>query len=205
MEERPDSGPLVILVNGLPATGKTTLAQRLATDLRLPLLAKDAIKETLFDTLGWSDRAWSRRLGAATIALLYTLLEEQLRAGRPCVVECNFVPDRDTRRWRDLAQTYPFTPFQILCVSDGPTLYARYCDRARSDERHPGHVETLNLEEHRELLLGGRIEPLDICGVLYELDTTDFAAIDYAGLHAAIAAAGGDDLAQPGRPGGAAQ
>lgn len=53
----PHPSPQVILVNGLPATGKTTLARRIATDLRLPLLAKDAIKETLFDTLGWSDRA----------------------------------------------------------------------------------------------------------------------------------------------------
>ena len=187
MEERP--APLVLLVNGLPATGKTTLARRLATDLRLPLLAKDAIKETLFDTIGWSDRAWSRRLGVATLTLLYKLVEEQLRAGRSCVIECNFTPDRDTQRWRDLAQTYPFTPFQALCVADGPTLYARYCARARSAERHPGHVETLNLDEHRELLLRGRIEPLDIGGALYELDTTDFAAIDYAGLYAAIAEA----------------
>ncbi len=184
MEERPP--PLVIVVNGLPATGKTTLARRLATDLHLPLLAKDAIKETLFETLGWSDRAWSRRLGAATMALLFALLEEQLRAGQPCIVECNFYPDRDTGRFLDLAQIYHFTLFQILCVADGPTLYTRYCQRARSADRHPGHVETLNLDEHRELLLRGRLEPLGIGGALYELNTTDFAALDYAGLYAAI-------------------
>jgi hypothetical protein len=43
------------------------------------------------------------------------------------------------------------------------------------------------------LLLRGRIEPLDIGGALYELDTTDFATIDYAGLYGAItkAQAGG--------------
>ena len=187
MEERPP--PLVIVVNGLPATGKTTLARRLANDLSLPLLAKDVIKETLFETLGWSDREWSRRLGAATMALLYRLFEEQLRAGQPCVIESNFYPDRDTQRFRDLAELYPFNPFQILCVSDGPTLYARYCERALSSERHPGHVETHNLNEHRELLLRGRIEPLSIGGALYELDTTDFAAMDYERLSAAIARA----------------
>lgn len=178
--------PLVILVNGLPATGKTTLARRLASDLRLPLLAKDAIKETLFDTLGWSDREWSRRLSGATLALLFLLLEEQLRAQKPCIVECNFVPDRDTQRFLDLQQTYPFTPFQILCVTDGPTLYQRYCQRALSAERHPGHVETHNLDEHRELLLGGHIEPLSIGGILYQVDTTSFATIDYDGLRIAI-------------------
>ena len=181
--------PLVILVNGLPATGKTTLARRLSADLRLPLIAKDAIKEALFDTLGWSDRAWSRKLGTATIALLYLLLEEQLRAEKPCIVECNFVPDRDTARFLDLQQHYRFTPFQILCETDGPTLYERYCQRAQSSDRHPGHVETHNLEEHRELLLSGHIEPLPIGGTLYQVDTTDFATIDYARRHAALARA----------------
>ena len=188
MEERPP--PLVIVVNGLPATGKTTLARRLATDLHLPLLAKDVIKETLFETLGWSDRAWSRQLGAATMALLYKLLEEQLRAGQPCIVECNFYPDRDTERFRELAQAYRVAFFQILCIADGPTLYARYCQRALSADRHPGHVETHNLNEHRELLLRGRIEPLPLGGALYELDTTDFATMDYARLYAAIEQAG---------------
>ncbi|MGE5335527.1 MAG: AAA family ATPase, partial [Nitrososphaerota archaeon] len=167
-----------------------TLARRLATDLHLPLLAKDAIKEMLFDTLGWSDRAWSRKLGGATVALLLMQLEEQVRAGKPCVVECNFYPDRDTQRFQDLARKYRFMPFQILCVTDGPTLYARYCQRARTAERHPGHVETLNLDEHRELLLHGRIEPLALGGTLYELDTTDFATINYADLYAAIERAG---------------
>ncbi len=111
--------PLVIVVNGLPATGKTTLARRLATDLHLPLLAKDVIKETLFETLGWSDRAWSRRLGAATMALLYKLLEEQLRAGRPCIVECNFYPDRDTERFRALARAYASRPSRYSASPTG--------------------------------------------------------------------------------------
>jgi predicted kinase len=184
MQERPT--PLVIVVNGLPATGKTTLARRLAHDFHLPLLAKDAIKESLFETLGWSDRAWSRRLGSATMALLFLLLEEQLRAGKPCVVECNFYPDRDSEHFHALQQTHRFAPIQILCVTDGTILYERYCQRAQAADRHPGHVETHNLDEHRELLLRGRIDPLPLGGVLYELDTTDFAAIDYARLYGAI-------------------
>ena len=58
--------PLIVLVNGAPASGKTTLSRRLAGDLGLPLLAKDAIKEVLYDTLGAPDRARSRELGGAT-------------------------------------------------------------------------------------------------------------------------------------------
>ncbi|MBG0565998.1 AAA family ATPase [Actinoplanes aureus] len=37
----------VILVNGLPGSGKTTLAGKLAAALRLPLVSKDALKESM--------------------------------------------------------------------------------------------------------------------------------------------------------------
>ncbi len=43
--------PLVIIVNGLPGTGKTTLAKRLAADVHLPVLHRDGIYETLYDGL----------------------------------------------------------------------------------------------------------------------------------------------------------
>jgi hypothetical protein len=40
------------------------------------MLGKDTIKEALFDTLGTGDRAWSRRLGAASYAVLLALARE---------------------------------------------------------------------------------------------------------------------------------
>src|SRR5438046_2407448 len=94
--------PRLIIVTGLPATGKTTLARRLAADLALPLVTKDDIKERLFDRLGWRDRAWSRLLGQATYDLLYYFSELLLAGGRSFVVESNFHPDEATPRFRAL-------------------------------------------------------------------------------------------------------
>jgi predicted ATPase len=42
----------LVLVTGPPGSGKTTLAVPLARRLELPLIAKDTIKEALFDALG---------------------------------------------------------------------------------------------------------------------------------------------------------
>ena len=47
----------LLLVTGLPATGKTTLARLLARRFTAPLLAKDVIKEPLLDVLGAADAA----------------------------------------------------------------------------------------------------------------------------------------------------
>ncbi len=179
--------PVVVIITGLPCTGKTTLARQIAARFRLPLLTKDMLKETLFDTLGWQDRAWSRKLGVASIALLYQLLEVQLQAGRSCIVESNFAPELATSQFRALQVRYAFTPFQILCVADGDVLFARFVQRSESGERHPGHVDTMNYDEFRESLRRGWAAPLDIGGRLIEVDTTDFNAIDYEAIFTSIA------------------
>ena len=54
----------LIIIWGLPCTGKTTLGPWLAKELGLPFVHKDGIKESLFESLGWKDRAWSKQLSS---------------------------------------------------------------------------------------------------------------------------------------------
>lgn len=42
---------MIVLVNGAPGSGKTTLASPLGRMLGLPLIAKDTIKEAMADVL----------------------------------------------------------------------------------------------------------------------------------------------------------
>ena len=42
----------ILLVSGAPASGKSTLARALAQIFAYPLISKDTIKESLFDSLG---------------------------------------------------------------------------------------------------------------------------------------------------------
>ena len=56
---------MFVLVAGPPGSGKTTLANPLSEHLRLPLIAKDPIKEALMDVQGWpSSVQESRMLGS---------------------------------------------------------------------------------------------------------------------------------------------
>jgi predicted kinase len=172
----------LIIISGPPCTGKTVLAKRLSADLQLPFISKDHLKELLFDRLGWSDRQWSRLLSLASYDLLFYYLETQLRSGKSLIVESNFKAEYHTTRFLSLKDIYPFQPFQIQCQTDGTVLFERFKGRAQSGGRHPGHVDHLNYDEFRDILLKGRHEPLEIGGGIYHLDTTSFTDIDYDSL-----------------------
>lgn len=179
----------IIMISGPPCTGKTTLGRRISQVLQLPFLSKDRIKETLFDTLGWSDRAWSRMLGAATVELLYVLMETELTANRSFLVESNFYTASATARFLELKQKYRFETCQVLCHTESAALLERVKRRAESGRRHPGHVEHLIYDEIAAGLVDGRYDALAIGGTIIHLDTTDFEQIDYPRLFASIRAA----------------
>ena len=173
--------PLLVVVTGPPASGKSTIAAELARRARLPLLAKDPIKEILFDTLGWSDRAWSRRLGVAVYGVLYEAAGELLGAGRSLILEANF--DHERAR-RDLLALPPSRIVQVYCTAQPELLLARFDERARSGARHPAHGGMD--DELAARIRGGDFGPLDLDGPRFDVVTERSDDISLAAVEAAI-------------------
>nr|BFE75939.1 hypothetical protein GCM10020092_092400 [Actinoplanes digitatis] len=63
----------LVLVNGLPASGKTTLASQLAVQLSVPLVSKDSIKELLADAF---PSAATPSLGRIAMETAWSLVAE---------------------------------------------------------------------------------------------------------------------------------
>lgn len=172
----------VILVNGISATGKTTIGRALATRLRLPFFSKDGIKEILFDQLGPKDRAWAHHLSSVTHAIVNPLLEEQLKAGHGFILEANFNPAYDIAKFESWLSIYDFVITQILCFADGEVVFERFKQRIESGQRHPGHCDDGNIEAFRGYLMAGKCPPLPVPGEVIEVDTTDFAKVNIDAL-----------------------
>jgi predicted kinase len=119
----------MVFVSGAPGAGKTSLAVPLAAELGFALVCKDKLKETLHDAPGAPapDLAWSRKLGAAAMELLWALAAD----APSVVIEANFRP-RDPYQRRKLSALAE-QPVEVWCRCD-PELAARRTTTA------PGHA-----------------------------------------------------------------
>jgi shikimate kinase len=159
--------PLVI-VSGLPASGKSTLSRTLAAALSLTLIDKDVILEGLFEMLGTGDADWRQKLSRGSDEILRRLVKSSAGA----VV---------TSFWRHhLMKGNSGTPthwissasqriVEVYCVCDPEIAAARFVTR----QRHPGHLDTSKpLEEvMSDFRLLSRMGPLRI-GRLVQVNTS---------------------------------
>ena len=175
------------MVSGAPGAGKTSIATRLSARLGIPMARKDAIKESLFESLGWSDREWSKKLGCASIVLMFDFVDGQLAVGRSLIAESNFYPHLDGARVRAVLDKYDAAVVEVHCTAAPDVLLSRNRRRQESDERHPGHVVgDAELDQLTAAVADGFLRPLDPEGEFITVDTTDFARVD---LEAIVSAA----------------
>jgi predicted kinase len=127
----------VIVITGLPGTGKSTLAHELAGRYRWPVLAKDSIKEPLLDVFGSSDAAHSRRLSDASFATMFRLGAEWVRAGHNVLLEGNFRPGEHEESLRAALASAQVA--QVLCRVPEAERLRRLATRENDPARHAGH------------------------------------------------------------------
>jgi predicted kinase len=168
--------PRLIVISGLPGTGKTRLAEALSLQLDVPVFSVAWVLGALapFGVLEQPDR------GAKAYAIITSLVEHRLRLGRSAIVDGMVGSDEVRTRWMKLAAGNGGAFKVIECVCSDPELHrARIEARAESIPGWPDpgwdHVQAM-----RERYVPWRMERLVLDSVLpYEENL--LAAMRFAG------------------------
>ncbi len=166
--------PMLLIVNGYAASGKTTLARALSRELRWPVLVKDLFKEQLFDRLGATDYEDSKRLGVAAIEMMFGAARELLVVGTSVIIESPLVPRYDNARLRALERDADFLTVQVVLTGDPEVLFERYRTRAERGERHPCHFDHDRLAD-MHAMLHAPFESLTVTGETLYFDTSSLS------------------------------
>ncbi|CAI0832198.1 AAA family ATPase [Serratia quinivorans] len=138
----------VILVNGIPASGKSTLARALAQHFALPYLSLDGIKEPFMAQLDNVDRELNRRLGYAAYQAIWSMVAQ---APQRCIYVIDawygFQPRELLRQYlREAGVTQVLEVWNQISAKLAAERYA-----ARLGQRSAGHPGAEYLPELRAL------------------------------------------------------
>ena len=125
-----------IILSGLPASGKSTLARVLSQAFSLPLLDKDQFLETLFDSRGVGDTRWRRHLSHEADVSFRKSAEQSTGA---VLTSWWKHPQSTTDSGTPTDWLYLLPGFKVEahCRCSSQAAAARFLAR----KRHPGHLD----------------------------------------------------------------
>jgi predicted kinase len=154
-----------ILVNGVPASGKSTVAREVSQCLSAPLLTLDTVKESFFDHLGTGDRDYNRTLGKASYQAMFALIGD-FPENAITVVDAwfGFQPLEILQHHIERARLSCI--IEVWCHARPDVIGARYL--ARTAQRSGGHLGPDYVPEL--VALAGRAKPTGLFPLI-DVDT----------------------------------
>jgi predicted kinase len=153
--------PKLIIVAGLPGSGKSTIAEGLAEKLATPLFSVDPIESAIIK----SGLKRSFETGLAAYIVAEDLAGEQLKCGLSVIIDAVSPVQEARDMWHNLARTQNATLIIIECVLEKELHKQRIEARVRNMHGMP-EVSWEDVENRRKIYLPWEEERL-------VLDTAD--------------------------------
>ncbi len=180
-----------ILVTGIPAAGKSTMAEGMAAYFNLPVISKDKIKELLYDTIGFCSREEKVKLGTASMNIMYYMAEQLMQREQAFILENNF-ENISKDGLLEILEKYSYKAITVTLTGDYQKIYQRFLKRNGSPERHRGHVVNdcypekvenkhtipIPYESFVRGIVNRGMDKFVANGPHIIVDTTDFAQVD---------------------------
>jgi adenylate kinase family enzyme len=129
----------MILITGMPGTGKSTFAKYLSEKLHIPLVCYDNIKGKEWDLI--EDKSKEGLLassyGKYSYGFLWFFSEEIMKSHSPLIIDYIFHPMQKSML-SSLINKYNYNTITVHFDADIEVVYKRDLLRNNSPERHPG-------------------------------------------------------------------
>jgi len=125
----PVAEPNLIIISGLPGTGKSYLSKRLAERVSLLVLESDALRKTLF-----SKPSYSFRESAQLYRTIHRLIRELLNKGIPLILDATNLSGRFREQLYGIADRLDVRLILVRVEAPPEVVYQRLEDRARDTE-----------------------------------------------------------------------
>ncbi|HWQ57446.1 MAG TPA: AAA family ATPase [Clostridia bacterium] len=129
----------LILIAGLPASGKSGFASYAGKELGIPVIVKDELKEILFDAIGFQSRAEKVKLGDAAMDLMYYMADRLMAGGSSVILDNNF-ESRSIPGLKRLLAAHACRLVTVRFDGDIRAIYQRFVERDQDPARHRGHI-----------------------------------------------------------------
>ncbi|HEV2458090.1 MAG TPA: AAA family ATPase [Ktedonobacterales bacterium] len=127
--DRAMTKPYLIAMSGLPGSGKSTIAERLAEQLRIPVFSVDPIESAMLK----AGIAQSFETGLAAYLVAEVLASEQLKLGISVIIDAVNAEEEGKDVWRGLAHRHGLTLTILeVVVSDEALHQGRLESRVRN-------------------------------------------------------------------------
>lgn len=156
----------MVMVNGVPASGKSSVARALADVTGWPILTLDTIKTPFLEVLPPGDRLFNRTLGRASYAAIFDLVRDAPQ-GSSFIVDAWFGFQPMAVLQEGLSRAGVSDLAEVWCHAPPETIGKRYADRLHT--RHPGHPGAAYVPEL--ITLAEQARPTGLAPCL-EIDTT---------------------------------
>ncbi|MHA1419331.1 MAG: AAA family ATPase [Candidatus Heimdallarchaeaceae archaeon] len=146
--------PLVILLAGLPGTGKSTLARKLARRYRLEHISTDSVRKRIFRDVrenSFGKGSYSQRQRNVVYDTIYYVLYTLLKHGVGCVLDGTFYQDKLRSKVGRICDRFEATFLLVLIEAPEELIRKRFEERAKRNRRTLSDADIKIFEKYTDL------------------------------------------------------
>ncbi len=170
--------PKLIVMSGLAGTGKSTIAERLAKQLKLPIFSVDPIESAIIK----AGITRSFETGVAAYSVAEALASEQLTLGNSVIIDAVNAEEEGKDVWRGLARTHGLELTVLLVIVSDRILHKQRIE-SRVRGLHGFSEVTWDMVEAREKVFTAWREPTLTLDSSRDVEANVEEAVRYIGAH----------------------